>query len=301
MQDVKREGPMSYDLTHARHDPAHCLAPGLFRSFKKGDRKKIPLNVTYKFGKNEQLEFSCSELLGADDLKVLQGLVAMAGPNGVILHEEAKTEVGQQLRLLLETKWEAVQKDSQVVKGSYYTLAKEIGYEGDGGKVFKLLRDSIERLWKVSIIAQKPSASGKVRRQGYRLLADYASDEADGKLYVALNPRITEAILGRRAFTRIDMYEVRSLKSDCATLIHQRLCGWIDVGITRAVTMETLIGYVWPNSDGEYVQAEPSTERNYRQRIKQALGELRSVGWDIDEYVKGKFNISRPSQKNSEI
>jgi hypothetical protein len=40
-------GAVKYDLTHARHDPAHCLAPGLFRSLKKGERRTGKLDVTY--------------------------------------------------------------------------------------------------------------------------------------------------------------------------------------------------------------------------------------------------------------
>lgn len=67
------EIPMAFDLTHARHDPAHCLAPGLFRSLKRGDRKKLKLDVTYPYGEGEQIEFSGPEPLGADDLRILQG------------------------------------------------------------------------------------------------------------------------------------------------------------------------------------------------------------------------------------
>ncbi|WP_268915743.1 replication protein C, IncQ-type, partial [Aeromonas caviae] len=33
-----------------RHDPAHCLAPGLFRSLKRGERKRLKLDVTYTHG-----------------------------------------------------------------------------------------------------------------------------------------------------------------------------------------------------------------------------------------------------------
>lgn len=28
-----------HSLSHVRHDPAHCLAPGLFRALKRGERK----------------------------------------------------------------------------------------------------------------------------------------------------------------------------------------------------------------------------------------------------------------------
>ena len=39
-----------FELTIAKHDPVHCLAPGLFRSFKRGERKNIRLDITYKPG-----------------------------------------------------------------------------------------------------------------------------------------------------------------------------------------------------------------------------------------------------------
>ncbi|WP_445648489.1 replication protein C, IncQ-type [Salmonella enterica] len=171
-----------HSLSHVRHDPAHCLAPGLFRALKRGERKRSKLDVTYDYGDGKRIEFSGPEPLGADDLRILQGLVAMAGPNGLVLGPEPKTEGGRQLRLFLEPKWEAVTADAMVVKGSYRALAKEIGAEVDSGGALKHIQDCIERLWKVSIIAQ----NGR-KRQGFRLLSEYASDEADGRLYVALN------------------------------------------------------------------------------------------------------------------
>jgi Replication protein C (RepC) len=275
---------MDFDLTHVRHDPAHCLAPGLFRSLKSGDRKKLKLDVMYRYGENEQIEFKGPEPLGVDDLRILQGLIAMAGPKGVVLTSEPKSEAGKQLRLFLEPKWEAVQQDALVVKGSYRHLAYEIGYTDiDGGNVFRLIRACLERLWTVSIIVQ----IGR-RRMGFKLLSEYASDEADGKLFIALNPRIAEAILGRRPHARIEMGEVRALKTDPARLMHQRLCGWIDPGKLGRIGLDTICGYVWP----DVAQAEAMKKR--RQSVRKALAELVAVGWTISEYAKGKFEITRP-------
>jgi hypothetical protein len=210
-----------HDLTHARHDPAHCLAPGLFRSLKRGERKRGKLDVVYDYGEGKRIEFSGPEPLGADDLRILQGLVAMAGPAGLLLSPEPQTEAGRQLRLLLEPKWEAVQQNAMVVRGSYRALAREVGYADIDNT--RPIRDCIERLWKVSIITQNG------RRQGFRLLSEYESHEQDGKLYVALNPLIARAIMGGQHI-RINMAEVRELQTDPARLIHQRLCGWIDPG-----------------------------------------------------------------------
>lgn len=271
---------MKFNLTHARHDPAHCLAPGLFRSLKRGERKTHKLDVIYEFGDGQRIEFSGPEPLGADDLRVLQGLVALAGPCGLVLSPEPKTEGGQQLRLFLEPKWDAVQYDALVVKGSYRGLAKEIGYADIENS--RPIRDCIERLWKVSIIAHFDK-----KRQGYRLLAEYASNDTDGRLYVALNPRITQAIMGSAQHTRISMDEVRALRSDVARLLHQRLCGWIDSGESRRATVETLCGYVWLEG------AKTEAMKKRRQRVRAALDELRGLGWAVIEYAAGKFEIGR--------
>jgi hypothetical protein len=116
----------------------------------------------------------------------------------------------------------------------------------------------------------------------------YAFDEEDGRLFVALNPQIAEAILGKRPYTRIEMAEVRALQTDPARLIHQRLCGWIDPGKTGRVELDTLAGYVWPEG------ANPEAMKKRRQKARKALVELDSVGWKVREYAPGKWEIGRP-------
>lgn len=271
-----------HDLSHARHDPAHCLAPGLFRALKRGERKHSKLDVIYDYGDGKRIEFSGPEPLGADDLRILQGLVAMAGPSGLVLEPEPETPGGQQLRLFLEPKWEAVKADAMVVKGSYRALAREVGYQ-EGGDQFRAIRECIERLWKVSIIAQ----NGR-KRQGFRLLSEYASDDAEGRLYVALNPLIAQAVMGGGQHVRISMDEVRALESEAARLLHQRLCGWIDPGKTGKASIDTLCGYVWPS------EASPSAMRKRRQRVREALPELEALDWSVVEFAAGKYDITRP-------
>ena len=279
---------MSFDLTHARHDPAHCLAPGLFRSLKRGERKKLKLDITYQHGA-DSIRFWGPEPLGADDLRVLQGLIAMAAVSGdkgrgIMLHPEPATEGGQQLRLWLELKWDAIEKDAMVAKGSFRQLAKEIGFADDGGKQLKAIRESIERLWAVSVIIERDG-----KRQGFRILSDYASDEHDGKLFVAVNPRLAEAIAGERQHARINMEEVRALDSDPARLIHQRLCGWIDPAKSGRVTLDSLCSYVWPD------EANAEAMKKRRQTARKALLELGALGWTIKEYAAAKYEIWRPA------
>lgn len=270
-------------LTHARHDPAHCLAP-LFRSLQKGDRKRFKLDVVYVYGDDQRIEFSGPEPLGADDLRILQGLIAMAGPKGLILSPSPSTEAGQQLRLALEVddpKWDVLNQNALVIKGSYGELAREIGYANPNDT--RPIRDCIERLWKVSIIVQ----SGK-KRQGFRLLSEYASNEYSGALHVALNPRIAQAILGERPHARIELAEVRGLSGDAARIIHQRLCGWIDSGKSGRVGIDTLTAYAYP------AVASAVTTRKRKERARGALEEIKAVGWTVDEYAEGKYQITRP-------
>ena len=279
-------GAMAFDLTHARHDRSHCLAPGLFRSLERGERERNKLNVIYKHGENEFIEFSGPEPLGADDMRILQGLVAMAGPHGIILSPEPTADGPRQLRLLLDLphpELTGAKEDALVVKDSYRRLAREVGYKEDSGTRFRAIRACLERLWKVSIIVQSGT-----RRMGFHLLSSYASDDETGHLFVALNPRITAAVLGKRPYARLELAEIRALSSDPARLLHQRLCGWIDPGKSGRAELDTLCEYVWPKP------ASPGAMRKRRWGVRKAMGELRGIGWPIEEYAPAKYLIHRP-------
>ena len=276
---------MSFDLTHARHDPAHCLTPGLFRSLKRGERKKLKLDVTHKYG-DDSLRFTGFEPLDGGDLRLLQGLVAMSGPAGIILSPEPKTEIGKQLRLLLDPQFDAAEKDARVVKSSISNLLTETGMtKGDDN--IKGIIASLHRMANVTVLVQKGS------RQAVFHLLSYAFDSTDGKLLVALNPRVTEAVLGERSFAHIPMTEVRALSSDPARLIHQRLCGWIDPGKAGKVEMDTLCGYVWPD------EANDEAMKKRRQTVRKAVVELAGLGWTLDEYARNKWSIARPAASKS--
>lgn len=271
-----------FEITYARHDPATCLASGLFRSLKKGERKKQKLDVTYQYGE-ETLRFIGFEPLGADDLRFLQAIVAFSGPKGLLLDAEPKTDIGRQLRLFLDPRLESAEKDALVVRETLPHLLAGAGLS-DGGENIKALKASLRRMANVTVIVTCGS-----REASFHLLS-YAFDEEDGRLLIAVNPRITEAVLGRRPYTRIEMAEVRALKTDAAAIIHQRLCGWIDPGKAGYVDLETLCGYVWPDS------ASGSTARMRRKKVRQALAELQSVGWKVEEYAAGKVKVTRPGK-----
>lgn len=274
---------MTFDLTHARHDPAHCLAPGLFRSLKRGDRKKLKLDVTYEYGE-QTLRFVGFEPLDAQDMRMLQGIVALSGPNGILLTDEPDTDRGRQLRLLLNPKLDAAHDDALVVKGTLGGLMREIGYVTDGAEARRDLKDSLRRMAGLTVFVSEG------RREASFHLLSYTFDEEDNSLFIALNPRVTQAVLGKGGFTRIEMSEVRALQSDPARLMHQRLCGRIAPGKSGASELDTLCTYVWPEPT-----ENANTMKTRRQTVRKALSELSGLGWNVDEYGRGKFEIRRPA------
>lgn len=278
------------DLTHARIDRAHALAPGLFRSLGPGDRKRLKLDVVYDYGDGERLEFRGFEPLGALDMRVFQGLVALAGPDGVLLqNSETASPEGQNLLALLyepadaEIRNAIIKPASIVVNDSLRRLAREIGMDENGASIQRI-RQSIERLFSVTIFVQSGS-----KRIGSRLLSVYASDEATGGLRVAFNPRLASAVIGG-PHARIDLIEARALETDAARLIHQRISGFIDPGASREITAETLAGYVWPEPTDN-----PRAMRERLTKVRKAVQEIQTgAGWKIVLLRKDKWRFIRP-------
>ncbi len=262
----------------------HCLAPGLFRAISHGQRRRDKLEVIYRFGGGNQIEFSGPEPLGADDLRVLQGLVALAGLESQSNEIEpvAVSETGTILRDLLDLRWAANQQRVLVVRSSLRKLAKEIGYANP--RDTNTVRCCIERLWKVSVIAKVAG-----QRSGFRLLANYVSDTQTDGLFLALNPLLTNAILGNGRYTYIDLAEVRQLRSSTARILHQRLCAWIDCGRSKPVGLDKLVSYAFPD------KSSAATNRKRQSRVRKALYELAELGWSISEHAKGRFTIGRPA------
>ncbi|WP_425507879.1 replication protein C, IncQ-type [Thermomonas paludicola] len=269
------------ELTHAMHDRAHCLVHGLFCSLKAGERKLRKLDIIHVFGE-EEMRFVGFEPLGGDDARFMQGIVASAGPEGIVLTPDPTIELSRRLRDSLDATEEALKQNVLMVKIRIRKLLTEIGMS-DGGKNKWSLKESLSRMAGVTVVVKKNSITSSCK------MLSFAFDESDGRLCVALNPRITAAVLGEQPYTRIDMKEVRKLRSDPARLIHQRLCGWIDPGEKGIVKMDTLCGYVWP------WDASPGAKRRRKGITRKALSELAGLDWGLDEYVSGKWEISRPS------
>jgi len=263
---------------HARHDRAHYLAPGIFRSLQKGQRKRQKLDTTYVFGE-VSLRFVGFEPLGANDMRFLQGIIALAGPHGLIMEPKPTTGAGHQLRLFLDARLAAAQQDALVVRSSMSHLLNLVGLT-DGGKNIKGLKESLTRMANVTVYVTK-----KQQQASFHLLS-YVFD--DNELVIAVNPRIAEAILGKISHARIEINEVRELESDVARLIHQWLCAWIDPGKKKQIGLTTIIRYLWEETENA------KTRQKRRQYVRKAMKEFEKIGWKVTEQGSEQYEIARP-------
>jgi len=279
-----------YELSHVKHASTHCLAPGLFRSLQKGQRKKEKLDITYALSDGGGIRFVGFEPLGTDDLLFLQGLVALAGLRGKDLPQVPNTEMGVLLR-------NAICKDSaaslgtlRVVNEKMSTLLKEIDMT-DGGENIRALKASLLRMQNVTIQTTDSLLKKKSMTTVSQLIG-YNFDNHNEMMYVTLNPYLTNSIIGIGSFTRIEMSEIRGIKTGPTRLIHQRLCAWINQGEKRQVGMETLCGYI-SFDDGLNISRDTMRKREFV--VKRALTELKDLGWTISLYAKNKYEITRPN------
>lgn len=268
------------DLTHAMLESTLCLAPGLFRSMKRGSRKASALDVTYRPGHGVATRFRGAEPLGADDMRLLQVLVALAGPVGAIVGPTPQGPLARRLRHSLNMRGEVSDQDAIAVRMKPSGVLSEMGLS-NGGANIRAVRASLRRMSEITVEVEPDTGV-----TSFSLLS-YAMDEC--RVNVALNPHMAGAVLGSRRYARIELSEAREIRSAPARILHQRLCGWIDAGKTRKVAIDTLCQYLALEAT-----QNRDTMKSRRRMVRGALLEFIELGWTITEYSFRKYRISRP-------
>jgi len=307
--------PVAYRYTHAKHDPSHCTILGLFRALRRGDRKHKKLDIRETYGK-AWMEVTGEEPLGADELRILQSLVAMAASlNGEVtmLQEAPKTLDQIFLRNAIDLKGEPA--PIMVVSGTLYQLNKEIDL-GNSTSSYKKIRECIARLGSTSIVHE---VGGK--RRSFRLLSHCgtstrvaeaalnpvitatAAANAIGSacFAVALNPMLTASVLGKSiklsgSHARIEMFEVRAIKHEAARLIHQYLCAVADPGKHKTLSRETLRAPIWPETP-----EKANLLHQHHHRMREAIKMLAPLGWRFVPSASSRKNRAQRDYQTFEI
>ena len=268
------------DVSFALHDPATALA-ALFRPVSKGQRPK-GREVHTEFD-GLKLMFTCWEWLDTRDQSVLLAAVGMAGIDNVSLSAAAPGEIGQQLWADLEPTKDALKGKAVVVTTTYYALLQAAGLPTRGGEKgdYERIKDILYRLSQLGC---------RVKKDGYdwsmRMLS-YASSP-DGTIHIALNERISQA-LGGGQNVRISLDERRQLKTEPAQVMH----AWL-TAITRPgakglwMGVDAISARVW----GVDTKSE-STQRTRRQKIVEAMADIESQGWKVEQKGRGARHQAR--------
>ena len=262
----------------ARLDPAICLAPGIFRSLPRGKaHRSRRAEVVYERD-GSTLRFVLPFLLGAEDLRLLQVLVSIAGQGRTTLPRDPQTDTGQALKIGLAAERD---EDALVVRTRLATVLRALDRE-DCQDARAAVRRSLVRLASVVVIVTRGSRDASAH------LLSHAIDAETGELLAALDPRVTATALGAEQYAYIDLDEVRALRGDLAVILHQRLCAWIDPGRTRLVRQKTVIQYAFPEA------AKTASARAKRaRRVQAAMTCLADVGWTVEEH-RGMYTVGRP-------
>lgn len=282
--------------TFALHDPAHCLAPGLFVSVGKQELKKLQhWNTTYYSARYKRtVKFEGFQLLGADTMRVLQGIIAIAGGLG------APISVGEQLELGLIPKEQppvgTILRPVSYVAFSSLQLLDTIG-QGNSGQNIKHLKDCIDRLQNtfVTITEPDPNDPENIIETRQPLISNRYYSIKDQRWSLYLNYNITKSVFGiegdeLRSYVRINLDETKALTLDSASLMHQRICAIVSPGKSHLFNLDTLVGNIY--IDNQELDRKAIYKR--RKQVKDGLLQLAKLpGWKVEEPNPGTYRVTR--------
>jgi len=278
-----------YTLHYAKFSHLFVHAPGLFCCTPKDGSYRRKLDFQYEVTNAEgtsTYDFHGFEQLRSLDLRVLQGVTATACASLAVKdRKDGLFRDGHARKHGLALAGDACTQTVIAVRFKLSALARELGYARPSSPTLTRLRDAIDRLSDVTVQVARSDFRGS-----YRLLSGYWKDAETGDAVVALNPELTAAVLRKKEFLRVDMGEVRALKSDTAHLLHHRL-HWINAGNLGKVGLDTLVEYAYGDTPATY-----SARANRRTATRKALDELKALGWDMRQTGQAQYRILRAAR-----
>lgn len=262
----------------AKQAPAICHVPGLFVSRSKGAPDQL-MKVDHQMGPL-RYRFEGPQL-GPMELRVLNGLVAFSAMQNPLPRREGDDPLHQAQALLRRT---------ASVQTTYNQLAEALGYKPDSGSAHASIRKALERLFAVAVfVSPANDPFGEDIAAGH-LLTQPKSRDTGKSVVVSLCSILAAAVFGGPGeYLRVNLNEVRGLKSAPALLLHRRL-HYLNPGAkARLVGLDTLVTYVW------FDEATANTQCKRRKRVTEALEELVSIGWSVTPAANG-YLIARPAE-----
>ena len=278
-------------LDHARVDPSHCLADGLFRPLQKGTQKGSSLDIHYRY-KGYTFWWRNYRLLSIADQSVFLALHRLAAERGrtesVGPHHDNPAMV--EVRGALNMRLDAADLECLAFTTSLRELAENVGLTITGPNL-RAIKESLLRLSGVSFVIYKGEDETSTFWQA-NLISQLAG--IDGKIYVAANPLLSKALVGKPS-SYINMSEQRLLNVDAAKRLHVWLSSWAPTEEIRTVALDNLIQHVWGTEE-----TSPDAMRQRRVSLRKAIVEIGNLeGWFCVEDAKTNLvQVRRPPMGN---
>ena len=278
----------------ARFDRATVLAQNLFVSLDR-QKRQVPgeaeegagLRATFVYQQlKRSVSFNGPHRLGVSDLRVLQGLLAMATAAGV-----GRREPNSAVTKIVEGSWQELVRACGVKsKASVATGKRGPSSGGRSGYV----QESVGRLSGIEVTCS--DRPGEVEQL---VNVDLTCDTKHG-FRIGLSTELLEALgAGKngKQYLKVNMDEVRQLQLDAARLLHFRLSN-VNEGTSREYTQEEMESMIW----GTDVARTESIQKYRRRLFKQSIAALRALdGWGIESVQSSKgtwaWKVSRPKSR----
>ena len=251
---------------HARVDPTHCLANGLFRPIKHGKRAETPLDITHPYKEYTFRWQHETELLCIKDQGVFLAVLYLASvPDRAIMvdanHLDAKL---QEARNALGLMLGAADSACLMITTTARELTNTLGLAISGPALTRI-KESLQRLAGVSFSIAPKGNDNPIWKS---MLLSVV--HIDGKnLLIGISPTLSKALNEKNAAkTYIDMKEQRDLPSDAAKRLHVWLSAWLRPTEKKSISLDLLVTHVYGDT------GEGNTLHSRRDTIKTSLREL---------------------------
>ena len=270
---------------HARTDPSHCLADGLFRPILHGKQAESPLDISYKFKSflfrwQNPTTALCikdqSVFLAIHRIAAEKSRVAKVGPEDSDINLLAA-------RNALQLELEASNLDCLVITTTAREIAHTLGLKISGPAISRV-QASLERLAGVSFTISHPEPK---RTFWKAKLISVVPLEGPNQL-IGFNPRLSKALAGTPT-TYIDMKEQLCLTSDASKRLHVWLSAWLRPTEGKQISRDMLVRHVWGST------GSGDTLYGRRNAVKTAMAVLnQNTAWQCDyDEPSGSYLIKR--------
>lgn len=266
---------------HARVDPTHCLADGLFRPLFRG-KADNPLAIHYRF-KDYVFYWQAPSPLGINEQSVFLAVLRLAA----IKHRQKNVDDKNDAPKLLEARQalglelSAAQSPCIIIETTLNELTRTIGREVNG-QSGKRIFDSLQRLAQVKFHIENAAQQNIFQ---CNLLSVIVKEK---NLLIGISPKLCQSLTMKSPASYIDMREQRAIESDITKRLHVWLSCWAGIAGKRgAVSLDNLIPHVWGNT------ATGDALYSRRQKLRDAITELsKFAGWSVTLTDNGQLHVS---------